>query len=136
MSIHDEFQPDLTPDEMKQLGVLAQQYFDKDPKEHNFFHVDASLKKWPEEWKREDAPHGWFEWYQHYSAGIRGPDDERQIKRWKSFKARHLAQLLKADPSGEDLTVQPRRRQALLNWGIAPGDKNKYLEKVSSWINY
>jgi hypothetical protein len=41
-----------------------------------------------------------------------------------------LAQLLKADPTGEDFSVQPKRRQALLNWRIAPGDKNKYLEKI------
>jgi superfamily II DNA or RNA helicase len=26
---------------------------------------------------------------------------------------------------------QPKRRQALLNWGIAPGDKNKYLTKLA-----
>lgn len=131
-SIEDRFKPDLTPAEMKRLGVLAAQYYHANPEEHNFFHVDASLKQWPKEWVDKTAPHGWYEWYMKYSKGVRDPDDERQMKRWISFKARHMAQLLKADPTGEDLSIQPRRRQALLNWGIAPGDKNKYLEKIAS----
>lgn len=131
-TIEDNFKPDLTPAEMEQAGVLASQYYHADPKVHNFFKVDASLKTWPKQWIDVDAPMGWFDWYKQYSEGKRGPDDERQIKRWISFKARHLAQLLKADPTGEDFSVQPKRRQALLNWGIAPGDKNKYLEKIAS----
>ena len=133
-TIEQKFQPDLIPEEMKQLGVLASQYYHADPKTHNFFKVDASLKKWPKQWITSDAPHGWYEWYMHYSKGVRTPDDERQIKRWLSFKARHLAQLLKADPTGENFEIQPKRRQALLNWGIAPGDKNKYLDKIASLL--
>jgi hypothetical protein len=130
--MNSEFKPDLTPDQMEALGVLASQYYNADPKTHNFFKVDASMKKWPDEWKKESAPMGWFDWYKQYSAGIRSADDERQIKRWLSFKSRHLAQLLKADPTGEDFSIQPRRRQALLNWGIAPGlDKNKYLDRIN-----
>jgi 8-oxo-dGTP pyrophosphatase MutT (NUDIX family) len=125
--LEDRFQPDLSPSEMRQLGVLAKQYFHKDPGEANYFHVDASMSEWPKKWiDPKTAPMGWFDWYQGYSAGKRTPDDERQIKRWISFKARHLAQLTKADPTLSDLSVQPRRRQALLNWGIAPGiDKSK-----------
>jgi hypothetical protein len=34
-----------------------------------------------------------------------------------------MAQLAKADPTLVDLSIQPRRRQALLHWGIAPGIK-------------
>jgi hypothetical protein len=52
-----DFKPDLTPDEMEALGVLASQYYGKD-KSHNFFKVDASLKTWPTEWKHIDAPMG------------------------------------------------------------------------------
>lgn len=133
---HDNFKPDLTADEMELAGVLASQYYQKDPKVHNFFKVDASLKKWPKEWTHLDAPMGWFDWYKQYSKGKRGPDDERQIKRWLSFRARHLAQLLKADPTGEDFSIQPKRRQALLNWGIAPGDKNRYLTKVAELLEF
>jgi hypothetical protein len=130
--IHSRFQPDLSPEEMKTLGVLEGKYTDGDPIKDNYFHVDASMKEWPKEWiDKKTAPLGWYEWYQGYAAGKRTPDDERQIKRWLSFKARHLAQLKKADPSLTDLSIQPRRRQALLNWGIAPGiDKNKVLNTL------
>jgi hypothetical protein len=129
-----EFKPDFTPDQMSQLGVLrhpGSQYGEGTDKD-NFFGVSASLKTWPQNWHNEEYPQGWYQWYQGYASGKRGPDDERQIKRWISFRARHMAQLVKADPSLEDVSVQPKRRQALLNWGISVGDKNKYLVKIAA----
>lgn len=131
-TLHDRFTPDLTPEQMVAIGTLAARYHDKDPKSSNFFGVTASMKEWPDSWHHPEHPLGWFQWYQGYAAGKRTEDDERQIKRWLSFKARHVAQLQKADPSLANLQVQPRRRQALLNWGIAPGvDINKALESGS-----
>lgn len=134
-----KFKPDLTPEQMERLGVLihpGSQYNDGNPKD-NFFGVRASLDVWPDKWHNEEHPQGWYQWYKGWVAGKRTPDDERQIKRWISFKARHLAQLQKADPTLQDLTIQPRRRQALLNWGIAPGINlektagiNKYIMKL------
>lgn len=136
-----EFSPDLTPDQMRALGVLHGVYDDQDPRSNNFFLTRASMKKWKDSWIDPSAPGGWYEWYQKYHSGVRSEDDERQIKRWRSFKARHLAQLERADPSLSNLYIQPKRRQALLNWGIAPGidvdralkegNVNKYLEKVA-----
>jgi hypothetical protein len=126
---------------MEILGTLrhkGSQYGEGEDKD-NFFGVRASLDTWPDKWHNEQHPRGWFQWYKGYSEGKRTDDDERQIKRWISFKARHLAQLQKADPTLENLSIQPKRRQALLNWAIAPGinveeeveKKNKYLEKIA-----
>ena len=106
-ALEDEFQPDLTPDDLKALGVYDQVYGDA-PSE-------ASMKEWPEHWINQQDPLGWLQWYDRYSGGRRTDDDERQIKRWKSFKARHLAQYLKKPT--------PRRASALRNWGI---DVEKY----------
>jgi len=106
-ALEDEFQPDLTPDDLKALGVYAQVYGDA-PSE-------ASMKEWPEHWINKQDPLGWLQWYDRYSEGRRTDDDERQMKRWKSFKARHLAQYLKKPT--------PRRAAALRNWGI---DVEKY----------
>jgi hypothetical protein len=127
---------------MEAIGVLSGKYNDKDPKKSNFFRVDASMANWKPEWTPNSAPMGWYEWYQGYAAGKRTKDDEHQIKRWASFKARHLAQLKKADPGLSNLSVQPKRRQAMLHWGLAPGidvgravktgGVNEYLEKASS----
>lgn len=127
--LHFRFKPDLTPDEMKVLGVLEGKYTDRDPKQFNYFKVDASLKEWPSDWHNDQHPLGWYEWYQGYHAGKRTDDDERQIKRWLSFKARHLGGLKKADPSLVDLSIQPKRRQALLNWAIAPGINKEEIKK-------
>ena len=122
------FEPDLTANQMKQLGVLVGKYFPGNPKTGNYFKVDASMESWPSSWHNEEHPKGWFEWYENYCQGKRTADDDRQIKRWLSFKARHMAQLAKADPSLSNLSIQPRRRQALLHWGIAPGIPKENLD--------
>jgi hypothetical protein len=73
----------------------------------------ASMDKWPSEWIKSDVdPMGWLQWYEQYKAGRRSEDDDRQIKRWKSFKARHGSQF-KKNPT-------PRRAFALRNWAIDP----------------
>lgn len=128
--IIERFKPDLTPSEMEELGVLAKQYYGKNPKEANFFNVDASLTKWPEYWKNEEAPMGWYDWYSQYSKGRRSEDDLRQMRRWYLFKQRHIGGLAKVDPSLQDLSIQPKRRQAMLNWGITGGlTKDELMKK-------
>jgi len=133
---HPIFTPDLTPEQMARLGVLrhkGSQYGEGEAKD-NFFGVSASQATWPESWHNSEHPIGWYQWYQGYAQGKRTADDERQIKRWASFKARHLAQLRKADPTLSDLSVQPKRRQALLNWGIAPGiNVEEEMQKRANW---
>lgn len=124
--IQSRFKPDLSPEDMQELGVLAKQYYNRDPQEGNFFGVDASMKKWPDYWTNDQAPMGWYEWYQKYSRGERHPEEDlRQMRRFYLFKARHMGSLAKADPTLVDLNVRPRQRQALLNWGISPGGLTK-----------
>lgn len=133
----ESFKPELTPQQMLELGVFGGKYmtdctneFPKewfvkakfDSNEHNpqlnFFGVNASqpLSVWRKKgWIYEDDPRGWFQWYCRYFMGRRIIDeDERQIKRWKAIQ-RHIAQL-KKNCSVRDLSCRPVQRQALLHW--------------------
>lgn len=101
-----DFQPDFTPGQLHRMGVYKALYEKEGPRL-------ASLGEWKPEWVTEHDPKGWLEWYQNYNSGRRIPDeDERQIKRWRSFKARHGGPFMK-NPS-------PRRGWALRNWAIDP----------------
>lgn len=131
-----EFNPDLTPQEMLELGVFGGKYmtdcrdefpaswFKKAklcPEKHdpklNFFGINASqpLTVWRAKgWIHPDDPRGWFQWYCRYFLGRRHEDDERQIKRWKAIK-RHIMQIrYHCDP--QDLECRKKQRQAVLHW--------------------
>ena len=135
-NFHSEFRPQLSPKEMLKLGVFGGKYmsdcteefpvdwFEKarlcseihDPK-LNYFGVNASqtLAEWRRKgWIYKEDPRGWFQWYCRYYMGRRCPDDERQIKRWKSM-SRHIGQITK-NCRYLDLDCRPRQRQALLHW--------------------
>jgi hypothetical protein len=135
-NFHSEFLPQLSPKEMLKLGVFGGKYmsdcteefpvdwFEKaklcseihDPK-LNYFGVNASqtLAEWRRKgWIYKEDPRGWFQWYCRYYMGRRCPDDERQIKRWKSM-TRHIGQITK-NCRYLDLDCRPRQRQALLHW--------------------
>lgn len=130
------FKPELTPQEMLELGVFGGKYmtdclsefpdewFSKaklcsekhDPK-LNFFGINASqpLSVWRQKgWIHPDDPRGWFQWYCRYFMGRRHEDDERQIKRWIAIK-RHIAQI-KNNCSVGDLNCRKKQRQAVLHW--------------------
>jgi hypothetical protein len=132
-----EFQPELTPKQMLELGVfggkymtdcqdefpkswfkkakLCHEFYDKDL---NYFKINASqpLSVWRKKgWIYPEDPRGWFQWYCRYYMGRRIPDeDQRQIKRWKAM-VRHIAQLKKRCPVAQ-AKCSPRQRQALLHW--------------------
>ena len=130
------FEPELTPAEMLALGVFGGRYMTDCRQEFpaawfrkaklcaerhdpalNFFGVNASqpLAVWRKKgWIHRDDPRGWFQWYCRYYMGRRGPDDERQIRRWRAMR-RHIAQLRGACWP-RDLECRPRQRQALLQW--------------------
>jgi hypothetical protein len=130
-----DFTPDLTPPEMLRLGVFGGRYMtdcrDEFPaswfthaklsttrdRTLNYFGVNASqsLAEWRcKNWVRPLDPRGWFQWYCRYYMGRRGPDDARQIRRWKAI-ARHVAAIRKNCEPG-DLECRPRQRQAVLHW--------------------
>ena len=133
---HPDFSPEVTPKQMLEMGVFGGKYmtdcreeFPKDWYTHaklchehhdpalNYFGINASqpLSVWREKgWIYHEDPRGWFQWYCRYYMGRRGPDDERQVKRWKAM-IRHVAQVRKHCKK-TDLSCRPKQRQALLNW--------------------
>ena len=135
-NFQSDFQPQLTPKEMLELGVFGGKYmndcYDEFPKswfenakisttkkiQLNYFKVQASLplSHWREKgWIYNDDPRGWFQWYCRYFMGRRIFDeDTRQIKRWKAIK-RHLGAVIKNCKS-LDLECRKKQRQALLHW--------------------
>lgn len=131
-----QFEPEITPKEMLQLGVFGGKYlndcqaeFPKDwfekarlsPKgkdiTQNYFSVDASqpLSIWQKKgWIHQQDPRGWFQWYCRYYMGRRTEDDTRQIKRWKAFR-RH-ASAVRKNCEKYDFNCRKKQRQALLHW--------------------
>lgn len=131
------FKPDLTPQEMLELGVFGGKYMtdcrDEFPKQWfvhaklspekkdpslNFFGVDASqsLAEWRKKgWIHKDDPRGWFQWYCRYYMGRRMlVEDQRQIKRWRAM-VRHMSQIQNNCRAG-DFSCHTKQRQALLHW--------------------
>ena len=135
-NFHSEFRPQLSPKQMLELGVFGGKYMSDCTSEFpvdwfekarlcseihdpalNYFGVNASqtLAEWRRKgWIYKEDPRGWFQWYCRYFVGRRCPDDERQIKRWKSM-SRHIGQI-KKNCLPLDLDCRPRQRQALLHW--------------------
>ena len=133
-----DFKPELSPQEMLQLGVFGGKYLndciDEFPESWydnaklskknkninlNYFKVDASLplSAWIEKgWIYKDDPRGWFQWYCRYFLGRRLDDGEdlRQIKRWKMMR-RHIG-AIKKNCMEKDLSCRVKQRQALLHW--------------------
>ena len=129
------FHPELTPQEMLEMGVFGGKYMTDcqkefplsrfknaklSPQKHdaklNFFGVNASQslkvrqEKW---WIHPEDPRGRFQRYCRYYMGRRGPDDERQIKRRRAIK-RHIVQIKKwCYPLDRD--CRKKQRQAVLH---------------------
>lgn len=142
------FDPIFTPAQMLELGVFDGEYFDddpdcirfytKEPNAKNLFapNVSQSRQTWIDNgWITPEDPLGWFQWYTRYYQGRRIQDlDTFQMKRWKSFVARHSAQVRKN--GGGDLSKRLRQRQCILHWAADPipdvdvKDKFEYLMKL------
>jgi hypothetical protein len=136
-NFHEQFNPELTPKQMLDLGVFGGKYMtdctNEFPSEWfynaklsrlkkdinlNFYKVDASspLSIWLNKgWIYQEDPRGWFQWYCRYYMGRRiEQEDSRQIKRWKAIK-RHLG-AVKKNCNEKDLDCRKKQRQALLHW--------------------
>lgn len=136
-----DFQPELTPKQMLEMGVFEGHYltdcqseFPKDwfekarinpeyPDESlNYFGIKSRLplREWQNRgWIIAPDIRGWFQWYCRYYMGRRLPlIDSLQIKRWKSFK-RHKEQIIKNCYMG-DINCRKKQRQALLQWAYNP----------------
>jgi hypothetical protein len=132
-----EFKPELTPEQLLELGVFCGKYMTDTQQEFpkswfkkaklsptgpncslNYYGINASqpLSVWRNNgWLHQDDPRGWFQWYCRYYQGRRMPEeDKRQIKRWKAFR-RHVTQLRNNCEPGNPF-CRPRQRQALLHW--------------------
>jgi len=136
-NFNPEFNPELTPKQMLEMGVFGGKYMTDCKKEFpkswykkaklchkfhdpklNYFGINASkpLSYWQKKgWIYPLDPRGWFQWYCRYYMGRRIPEeDERQIKRWKAMK-RHIGQIKKNCDKG-NLECRKKQRQALLHW--------------------
>lgn len=136
---HPDFTPYYSPMEMLEMGVFEGKYInaltglpkswykyervlkasaEPDPSiNHYGVKSRQPLSVWRKNgWTTKHSPYGWFEWYCHYWLGRRLKDeDEWQIKRWRSFIARHQAQVV-ASGDLKDETKRRKQRQALLQW--------------------
>jgi hypothetical protein len=86
--------------------------------------VGTTLEFWESKgWMRKTHPYGWVQWYCGFFAGDRGPDDQRQVKRWIQTAGPNsrfrlaLSNLIRAKgKTYSDITVSPKRRQTLQHW--------------------
>ena len=134
------FGPSFTPWEMLEMGVFMDCHYNvaikglpkawykhknviprsQEPDASlNYYGVKSrqSLKEWERKgWTDPDYPLGWWNWYCLYYLGRRlGEKDELEIKRWRSFVARHQGQI-NANCNLKDRECRPKQRQALLQW--------------------
>ena len=87
--------------------------------------VGMSLEYWEEKnWMHPLNPYGWVHWYCDYCMGKRGPDDKRQISRWKGIAGKSgrftrwlVTEIIKKNGEWNDETIGRKLRQILQHWG-------------------
>ena len=99
--------------------------------------VGTTLEYWEEKgWITKYHPYGWVHWYCDFYLGKRGPDDERQIRRWQNlcgpngrFRKWLVTTILKKGGKWNDFLISPKIRQTLLHWGYQLTKKDFDYEK-------
>ena len=87
--------------------------------------VGTTLEFWEDkQWIDKNNPYGWVQWYCDFYTGRRGPDDERQIKRWlqtagpkSRFRRRLVNMVTEKKSKYDDFEISPKIRQTLQHWG-------------------
>ena len=120
---------------------LSSAVYDKAINKYNV-KVGTTLKFWEsKDWIKDLHPYGWVHWYCDYYQGKRGPDDERQIKRWLGvagsrgrFMRFLVTLILKKGGKWDDETISPKIRQTLLHWGykLTKSDFNREVKRRNS----
>ena len=100
--------------------------------------VGTTLEFWEKKnWITKYHPYGWMHWYCDFYMGKRGPDDLRQIDRWKKtagpksrFRLALINLIKKKRKKYNDYSISPKRRQTLQHWGykLTKGDFNKEVK--------
>lgn len=88
--------------------------------------VGTTLQFWEQKkWIKPLHPYGWVQWYCGFCAGRRGPDDVRQIKRWKRtagphsrFRRRLINMIQTKNTDVDDFSISPKIRQTLQHWAV------------------
>jgi hypothetical protein len=101
----------------------------------------SSLEMWESKgWIRSEDPYGWVQWYCRFFSGRRGPDDERQVKRWNAFageRGRFRSQLIKKviarEARFDDDSVSPVIRQSLQHWGYRLNESDFEEASLRLW---
>ena len=161
-----QFNPNLTPRQVIQLGAFGGCYFGLPIEEYtnyeytelfnyHFKGLDTSLylgetykprmnkfkirsgmdyDYWKTMgWMNERDPYGWFEWWMKYNMGIRGEDDDRQVRRWQDFagsKGRWRNRIYRRIYETGNWDVSPRIQQSLLHWGYKVNEEDYYQWKA------
>lgn len=149
MEFDEDFNPEITPDEMLKLGIFEGKYMNdcrnEFPEEWykeankagklspnqanpiiNAFKVKSrmSLQEWEiRGWipitKGDKDIRGWFQWYCRYYIGRRDPNVDRIQIKRWKSYKRHVGQIKKNCKPG-DIGCRPKQRQGLLQWAYNP----------------
>ena len=103
--------------------ITSYDQYDKTINKYNV-KVGTTLEYWEgKNWINESHVYGWVHWYCDFFRGMRGSDDERQIKRWLGiagpngrFRRRLINMINEKNVQFDDYSVSPKIRQSLQHW--------------------
>jgi len=106
-------------------GILTTEWSDYNKNINTYkVKVGTTLEFWESKhWISKFHPYGWVQWYCDFYLGKRGPDDERQIKRWLNtagpssrFRLALIHKIQDHRTTYNDYSISPKIRQTLQHW--------------------